>query len=47
MSNRVYRLILRAPDGQERRTLAWFPTDAARQSYYAKAHRRGLEIEEE
>ena len=41
----IYELTLRAPDGRERRTLAWFPTDEVRQNYYEKARKRGLEIE--
>lgn len=40
----IYELTLRAPDGRERRTLAWFPTEEARQDYYEKARKRGLEI---
>lgn len=40
----IYEIILRAPDGRERRTLAWLPTDKVRQEYYNKAHKRGLEI---
>lgn len=44
--NGIYELTLRAPDGRERRTLAWFPTDEVRQDYYEKARKRGLEITE-
>lgn len=40
----VYALTLRAPDGQERRTLAWFPNGQVRQDFYEKARRNGLEI---
>lgn len=40
----VYELTLRAPDGRERRTLAWFPTEGVRQDFYEKARKRGLEI---
>lgn len=43
-TNRVFELTLRAKDGRERRTLAWFPTEVVRQDYYAKARKRGLEI---
>ena len=40
----IYELTLRAPDGRERRTLAWFPTDEVRQDYYEKARKRGLTV---
>ena len=40
----IYELTLRAPDGRERRTLAWFPTEEVRQDFYEKARKRGLEI---
>lgn len=40
----VYPLILRAPDGRERRTLAWLPTEQVRQDFYEKARRNGLEV---
>ena len=40
----IYELILRAADGRERRVLAWLPTDAVRQDFYDKAHKRGLEV---
>lgn len=40
----IYELTLRAPDGRERRMLAWFPTEEVRQDYYEKARKRGLEI---
>lgn len=40
----IYGLTLRAPDGRERRMLAWFPTDAVRRDFYGKARRNGLEI---
>ena len=42
----VYRLVLRAPDGREQRTLAWFPTEEVKKQYYEKAHKRGLVVEE-
>ena len=42
--NGISEIILRAPDGRERRTLVWFPNEQVRQDYYAKAHKRGLEI---
>ena len=37
---------MRAPDGRERRTLAWFPTDEVQQDYYEKARKRGLTVTE-
>lgn len=40
----IYELTLQAPDGRERSTLAWLPTEAVRQNFYDKAHRNGLEI---
>lgn len=42
--NGIYELTLRARDGRERRTLAWFPTPQTRQDFYEKAAKRGLEI---
>lgn len=42
----VYNITLRAPDGRERHTLAWFPTDAVRADFYSKARQRGLEVVE-
>ena len=40
----ISEIILRAPDGQERWTLVWFPNEQVRKDYYAKARKRGLEI---
>ena len=40
----IYELTLRAPDGRELRTLAWFPTPACRKDFYEKAARRGLTV---
>lgn len=40
----IYELTLRAKDGRERRTLAWLPTEAVRQDFYKKAHKRGLKV---
>ena len=42
----IYDLTLRAPDGRELRTLAWFPNDEVRQDFYEKARKRGLEVTE-
>ena len=44
--NGIYELTLRAQDGRERRTLAWFPNDEVRQDFYEKARKRGLEVTE-
>lgn len=44
MKNGVYELTLRAPDGQVRKTLVWFPNEAVRQEYYQRAAQRGLEV---
>ena len=38
-------LILRTPDGRERRQLALVPNAAVRQDYINKARKNGLEIE--
>lgn len=43
----IYELTLRSATGEERTTLAWFPTEAVREDYHAKAARRGLEIVDE
>ena len=40
----VHELTLRAKDGRERRTLAWFPTEEVRQDFYDKARRNGLTV---
>ena len=40
----IYELTLHAPDGRERRMLAWFPTDEVRQDFYEKARKRGLTV---
>lgn len=45
MSNNIYEMILRAPDGRERRQLALVPNEQVRQDYYTKARKNGLEIE--
>ena len=43
--NGIYELILRAPDGRERRQLAYVPNEQVLQDYYTKARKRGLDIE--
>lgn len=45
MIDGIYEIILRAPDGRTRRTLAWLPTEAVRRDYFTKAAKRGLTIE--
>lgn len=45
MTEGICELILRTPDGRERRTLAWLPTEAVRQDFYDKAAKRGLTVE--
>lgn len=44
--NDIYPLTLQAPDGRERRTLAWFPTEQVRQEFYEKATRHGISVTE-
>ena len=44
MTAGVYALTLRAPNGQERKTLAWLPNEQVRQDFYQKARKRGLEV---
>jgi hypothetical protein len=43
----VYELILRAPSGEERTTLIWFPAEYIRLDYYEKVRKQGIEITEE
>lgn len=43
-NNGIYELTLRAPDGRERRTLAWFPNEDVRRDFCDKAAKRGLEV---
>ena len=45
--NNVYPITLRAPDGRERKTLAWFPNETVRTDFYKKAKKKGLEVIEE
>lgn len=40
----IYELTLKAPDGREKRMLAWLPTEQVRQNFYEKARRNGIEI---
>lgn len=41
----IYELLMKAPDGRERRTLVWLPTEAVKQDYMNKARKRGLTVE--
>lgn len=41
----IYELILRAPDGRERRMAAWITGERVRQDIIAAAHKKGLAIE--
>lgn len=45
MTPGIYELILKAPDGRERRTLAWLPTAEVKQDYMDKAANHGLTVE--
>ena len=40
----VYALTLTAPDGRERHTLVWLPTEEVKQDFYAKAQHNGLTV---
>ena len=44
LTDGIYALTLRAPDGREQRTLAWLPTEAVRRDFYDKARKRGLTV---
>lgn len=44
MTEGVYALTLRAPSGEERKTLAWLPTETVRRDFYEKARKNGLEV---
>ena len=37
-------MTLRAPSGQERRTLVWLPTEETRREFFRKAQKNGLEV---
>lgn len=45
MTPGIYELLLRAPDGRERRTLVWLPNEAVRRDYFDKTRKRGLTVE--
>ena len=40
----VVGVTLRAQDGREQRSLAWFPTEAVRRDFYEKARKHGLQV---
>lgn len=40
----IYALTLRAPDGRERKMVAWFPDEGFWQRFSEKARRNGIEI---
>lgn len=40
----IYELTLKAPDGREKRTLAWIPTEEVRRNFYEKARQNGIDI---
>lgn len=40
----IYELTLTAPDGRERHTLAWLPTEEVKQDFYMKAKRNKLTV---
>ena len=42
--NGVYKVVLKSKDGRERETLAYLPTEEARQNYLAAARKRGIEV---
>lgn len=41
----IYELTLTAPDGSERKMLAFLPTEETRQNLCLQARKRGLEAE--
>ena len=43
----VCEMTLRAPGGQERRNLQWFPTPATRSELYERWRKRGIEVTDE
>jgi len=40
----VYAITLTAPDGRERKTLAFLPTEETKNNYLAAATKRGLSV---
>lgn len=45
--SQVSEMTLRAPGGQERRNLQWFPTPATRSELYDRWRQRGIEVTDE
>ena len=44
MTDRVFELTLRAPDGREKKMLVWLPTAQTRREFFERAVRNGLEV---
>ena len=44
MTNGIYELTLRAPDGRERKVLAFLPTEETRKNFCEQCRKRGLEV---
>lgn len=40
----IYKITLRASDGQEKTELAWFPTETTKQYYCDRANKYGMQI---
>jgi hypothetical protein len=45
--SQVSEITLRTKNGQERRSLQWFPTPAARSELYDRWRKRGIEVTDE
>lgn len=41
----IYELILKAPDGSERKMLAFLPTEETRRNFFTAAEKKGLKAE--
>ena len=44
MTDAIYELILKAPDGRERKTLAFLPTEETRRNFLTAAAKRKLKV---
>ena len=40
----IYEIILKTPDGREKRMLVYLPTEEIKQNFLASAERKGLEV---
>ena len=40
----IYAITLTAPDGRERKTLAFLPTEETRRNFLAAAEKRGVKV---